>query len=62
MVLINKTDLKKKLELPKNVFFSNPVLINAKAGKIQALEQQMEQILTTDLEKIHSPYPFLSQG
>ena len=48
--------------MPKDVLPSSPVLINAKAGKIQELEQQVEKLLATNLEKVHSPYPFLSQG
>jgi tRNA modification GTPase len=62
IVIVNKTDLEKKLVLPKDIFSLNTVLINAKAGKIQELEHKIKKLLTNDLEKIHSPYPFLSQS
>lgn len=61
--IVNKTDLSSRLKLPKDVRkFENVVMINAKAGQIQELENKIEQLLVKDLEKTYSPYPFLSQS
>ena len=62
IVIVNKIDLEKKMTLPENISSSDIVLIDAKAGKIQSLERKIKKLLTNDLEKIHSPYPFLSQS
>ena len=62
IVIVNKIDLEKKLTLPSDISSSSIVLIDAKNGKIQGLEQRIKKLLTHDLEKIHSSYPFLSQS
>ena len=62
IVIINKIDLEKKLVLPEDIFSSNLVLINAKTRKIQELEHKIEELFVHNLEKIHSPYPFLSHS
>ena len=62
IIIINKADLKKKLNLPDEILAKNPVSINAKNGEIKDLEAKVEQLLAKNLINIHSPYPFLSHS
>ena len=62
MITLPGHDLEKKLTLPSDISPSEVVLTDAKSGKIQKLEQRIKKLLAQDLEKIHSPYPFLSQS
>lgn len=64
IIIINKADLEKKIELPDEIPAKDIVLINAQARKIEKLEEKIEQLLIKDSRQtlFFSPYPFLSQS